>query len=144
MDPIKLAKSVKEKNLTNLIEYKDTGIITFQSDFDIKKLKTYLGLPSVDVINEFIKTEDKVNMGENQKKLKINIPILRPGNYEKLKVYINDIKIYKELMKWTDTEIIFASLSKSEQTHLRMSMSNQEQNDLSKYIEFILNIFGLS
>ena len=144
MDPIKLAKSVKEKNLTNLIEYKDTGIITFQSDFDIKKLKTYLGLPSVDVINEFIKTEDKVNMRENQKKLKINIPILRPGNYEKLKVYINDIKIYKELMKWTDTEIIFASLSKSEQTHLRMSMSNQEQNDLSKYIEFILNIFGLS
>ena len=144
MDPIKLAKSVKEKNLTNLIEYKDTCIITFQSDFDIKKLKTYLGLPSVDVINEFIKTEDKVNMRENQKKLKINIPILRPGNYEKLKVYINDIKIYKELMKWTDTEIIFASLSKSEQTHLRMSMSNQEQNDLSKYIEFILNIFGLS
>ena len=36
-------------------------------------------------------------------------------------------------MKWSDTEIIFASLFKSEQTHLRMSMSNEEQNDLSKY-----------
>ena len=145
VDPIKLAKSVKEKYLTNLIEDKDTGIITFQSDFDIKKLKTYLGLPSVDVISEVIKIEEKaVNMAENQNRLKIDIPILRQGNYEKLKVYINDIKTYKELMKWSDTEIIFASLSKSEQTHLRMSMSNEEQNDLSKYIEFILKNFGIS
>ena len=145
VDPIKLAKSVKEKYLTNLIEDKDTGIITFQSDFDIKKLKTCLGLPSVDVISEVIKTEEKaVNMGDNQNKLKIDIPILRPGNYEKLKVYINDIKTYKELMKWSDTEIIFASLSKSEQTHLRMSMSDEEQNDLTKYIEFILKNFGIS
>ena len=89
MDPIKLAKIVEEKYLTNLIEDKDTGIITFQSDFDFKKLKTCLGLPSVDVISEVIKTEEKAaNMGDNQNKLKIDIPILRPGNYEKLKVNI--------------------------------------------------------
>ena len=52
---------------------------------NIKKLKTCLGLPSVDAISELIKTENKVNLGENQNKLKIDIPILRPQKWKIMK-----------------------------------------------------------
>jgi len=92
-----------------------------------------------------IGTEVKSESMEDQyRKIKIDVPILKPDNYERLKVYVNDLKTFKEIMKWTDTEIIFASLSRSELTELRMCMSNEQQNDLQQFISFLYTNYGIS
>ena len=147
LDPSKFAKSVREKTIENWSEDKSTGILTFQSKLSETELKRLLGLPSKDVLVKAIdiKTEEKsVNMDENQR-IKIDVPILATtDNYESLKIFAYDLRTYKEITGWQDKEIIFATLSKSKMTHLRMSMSTEEQNDLEKFIGFLMKNFGIS
>ena len=123
LDPSKFAKSVREKTIENWSEDKSTGILTFQSKLSETELKRLLGLPSKDVLVKAIdiKTEGKsVNMDENQR-IKIDVPILATtDNYESLKIFAYDLRTYKEITGWQDKEIIFATLSKSKMTHLRM------------------------
>ena len=145
LDPSKFAKSVKEKIIENWSEDKKTGILTFESKLSETELKRLLGLPSKDVLVKFraLKTES-VNMDEN-KRIKIDVPILeKTDNYESLKIFAYDLRTYKEITGWQDKEIIFATLSKSKMTHLRMSMSTEEQNDLEKFIGFLMKNFGIS
>ena len=145
--PSKFAKSVREKTIENWSEDKSTGILTFQSKLSETELKRLLGLPSKDVLVKAIdiKTEEKsVNMDENQR-IKIDVPILaKTDNYESLKIFAYDLRTYKEITGWQDKEIIFATLSKSKMTHLRMSMSTEEQNNLEKFIGFLMKNFGIS
>ena len=113
----------------------------FESSNSKTELKKKLGLAYDSDIIE-IKVENK--MGEQNRKIKIDIPILKTENYEKLRTYCDDLKTYKELMSdWEDREIIFASLCKSEMTHLRMSMSKKEKEDLNEFISFLLKTFGI-
>ena len=46
-------------------------------------------------------------------------------------------------MKWSDKEIIFASLRRSELRELRMYMITEQQSDLQKFIEFLYSNSGI-
>ena len=139
IDPTKLGKAVKEGIVSELREDKRAGLSFLESSNSKTELKKKLGLTyDADIIE--IKVE---NMGD-QKRIKIEVPLLRPNNYEKLKIYVNDLKTFKEIMKWSDEEIIFGSLSRSELTELRMSMSNEQQTDLQKFISFLYSNYGIS
>ena len=138
-DPNKLGKAVKE-GFSELQEDKRAGLSYFESSNSKSELKRLLGLVyDADIIE--IKTE---NMAENRK-IKIDIPILQTTSYEKLRTYCEDMKTYKELMSdWEDKEIIFSSLCKSQMTHLRQSMTSREKEDLNEFISFLLKTFGIS
>ena len=141
-DPTKLGKAVKEGIVSELREDKRAGLSYFESSNSKTELKKKLGLAyDTDIVE--IKVENK--MGDQNRKIKIDIPILKTENYEKLRTYCDDLKTYKELMSdWEDKEIIFASLCKSEMTHLRQSMTAKEKEDLNEYISFLLKTFGIS
>ena len=139
-DPTKIGKAVKEGIVSELQEDKRAGLSYFESSNSKSELKRLLGLVyDADIIE--IKTE---NMAENRK-IKIDIPILQTTSYEKLRTYCEDMKTYKELMSdWEDKEIIFSSLCKSQMTHLRQSMTSREKEDLNEFISFLLKTFGIS
>ena len=140
-DPIKLGKAVREGIVTELQEDKRAGLSYFESTNTKIELKKKLGLTyDADIIE--IKVE---NMGDPIRKIKIDFPILKNvENYERLKVYVNDLKTFKEIMKWSDAEIIFGSLTRSELTELRMCMSDEQQTDLQKFISFLYSNYGIS
>ena len=147
--PEKLANSRKLKLIENLSEDRNTGYLTFETNLSETEIKRKLGLPSKDIIVKVkeIKAEEKSETMDNQnQRVKIDIPVIsKHGNFENLKVYTNDLLTFKEICSdWKDKEIIFATLSKSNMTHLRMSMSTEQQNDLEKYIEFMMKNFGIS
>ena len=144
--PEKLANSRKQKLIENLSEDRATGYLTFETNLSETEIKRKLGLPSTDIIVKVteIKAEEKSENMENQNRIKIDVPVLKTGSYERMKIYINDLKTFKEIMKWSDKEIIFGSLSRSELTELRMYMSNEQQSDLEKFIEFLYSNYGIS
>ena len=144
-NPTKLGKAVRDELISEVLEDKRTGLSYFVSSLDKDVLKLKLGiLYDSDIIEIKTETESKTESMENQTRIKIDIPVLKPGNYERMKVYINDLKTFKEIMKWSDKEIIFGSLSRSELTELRMYMSNEQQSDLEKFIEFLYSNYGIS
>ena len=140
-DPTKIGKAVKEGIVSELQEDKRAGLSYFESSNSKTELKKKLGLTyDTDIIE--IKVE---NMGDPIRKIKIDVPILKNAeNYERLKVYVNDLKTFKEIMKWSDAEIIFGSLTRSELTELRMCMSDEQQTDLQKFISFLYSNYGIS
>ena len=140
-DPTKLGKAVREGIVTELQEDKRAGLSYFESTYTKTELKKKLGVIYDSDILE-IKVEN--NMADPIRKIKIDVPILRPQNYERLKIYVNDIKTFKEIMKWSDEEIIFASLTRSDLTELRMCMSDEQQTDLQKFISFLYSNYGIS
>ena len=141
-DPTKLGKAVSEGIVSELQEDKRAGLSYFESSNSKTELKKKLGLAyDADIIE--IKVEN--NMGDPIRKIKIDVPILKNAeNYERLKVYVNDLKTFKEIMKWSDAEIIFGSLTRSELTELRMCMSDEQQTDLQKFISFLYSNYGIS
>ena len=141
-DPTKLGKAVSEGIVSELQEDKRAGLSYFEISNSKTELKKKLGLAyDADIIE--IKVEN--NMGDPIRKIKIDVPILKNAeNYERLKVYVNDLKTFKEIMKWSDAEIIFGSLTRSELTELRMCMSDEQQTDLQKFISFLYSNYGIS
>ena len=144
VDPTKFGKSISKNYISNVSEDKNTGIITFESKFDGKSLKTLLGLPTLDLLIESDIIEIKVeNMGDPIRKIKIDVPILKNAeNYERLKVYVNDLKTFKEIMKWSDAEIIFGSLTRSELTELRMCMFDELKQIYRNQYHFYIQIMA--
>ena len=144
VDPSKVGKALRDGFISEFSEDKRTGLSYFISQLTKDVLKLKIGITyDTDLIE--IKTEDKSENMENYNvKIKIDVPVFKPGSFEKMKVYISDLKTFKEIMKWSDKEIIFASLSRSELTELRMYMSTEQQSDLEKFIEFLYSNYGIS
>ena len=145
IDPQKRANCEKKGLITECVENTQKSSFIFKTDFSLREIKHKLGIVSDSDIVEIKSVEVKTeNMTENRK-IKIDIPTFKSQSYEKLRNYCEDLKTYKELMSdWEDKEIIFASLCKSEMTHLRMSMSKKEKEDLNEFISFLLKTFGIS
>ena len=160
IDPQKRANCVKKALITDCVEDTQNNLFSFKSEFSHRELKLKLGIVNESDLVEItgnqtekveetkaidVKTEEKSVTMDNQNRVKIDIPVIdKPENYESLKVYTNDLLTFKEICDWSDREIIFASLSKSKLTHLRMSMSKTEQEDLDSFVKFLMKNFGVS
>ena len=146
-DPQKRANCEKKGLITECVENTQKSSFIFKTDFSLREIKLKLGIVSdSDIVEiESVKVKTENNMGDQNRKIKIDIPIIKNESYEKLRTYCDDLKTYKVLMSdWEDKEIIFATLCKSEMTHLRMSMSKKEKEDLNEFISFLLKTYGIS
>ena len=129
----------------DIVEYSEIGNPVDSKKVENTKESESVKSPEVDSISDS-KPEGK-SMENQYKRLKIDIPKfdLKTGSYEKLVVYTRDLQTFKEICAdWSDKEIIFSSLSKSDMTHLRMSMSKDQQEDLDLFIKFLMKNFGIS
>ena len=100
IDPQKRANCEKKGLITECVENTQKSSFIFKTDFSLREIKLKLGIVSdSDIVEiESVKVKTENNMGDQNRKIKIDIPIIKNESYEKLRTYCDDLKTYKELM----------------------------------------------